>query len=414
MTSTAPARSSFHAMTGGLPRAFWVIWAGTFVNRCGTFVLPFMAVYLTEVRHVSIAQAGLMVALYGAGAAIAGPLGGFLADRIGRRATMVGALGLGGVGMIALGFARDLAVIAPAMFLVGVIAEMYRPGMQAAVSDLVPPGDRVRAFGLIYWVINLGFAIGLALGGVLAGISFTWLFVGDGLTTLLFALFVWLGVPETRPERAVRPAGHTAPSEWSEFFRPYRDLPFVLFLGLSFLFAVVFMQNATTFPLDMAINGVSKAAFGSILAVNGVLIVLIQPVLGPFLTRFNRSKTLACGAVLVGLGFGLNAIARTAPLYLLGVIIWTIGEIGVLPVANSVVADLAPPEVRGRYQGAYGLSFGLAVCAAPAFGTWVLQHWGSVALWSGCLAIGVLIAVGHMLLAPALMRARAERIAAHG
>ena len=142
--------------------------------------------------------------------------------------------------------------------------------------------------------------------------------------------------------------------------------------------------------------------------------VILTPMLGPFLTRFSRSKTLACGAVLVGLGFGLNAIARTAPLYVLGVIIWTIGEIGVLPVANSVVADLAPPEVRGRYQGAYGLSFGLAVCAAPAFGTWVLQHWGSVALWSGCLAIGLLIAVGHMLLAPALMRARAERIAAHG
>jgi len=176
----------------------------------------------------------------------------------------------------------------------------------------------------------------------------------------------------------------------------------VLFLGLSFLFAVVFMQNATTLPLNMALNGISKSTFGAILAVNGVLIVLIQPVLGPFLARFTRSKTLACGAALVGLGFGLNAIARTAPLYLLGVIIWTIGEIGVLPVANSVVADLAPPDVRGRYQGAYGLSFGLAVCVAPALGTLVLERVGSVALWSGCLGLGALIAAGHLTLAPAL------------
>ena len=389
-------------MVAGLPRPFWVIWAGTFVNRCGTFVLPFMTVYLTQVRHVSISKAGLVVALYGAGAALAGPLGGFLADQVGRRATMVGALGLGGAGMIALGFAQRLHVIAPAMFVVGLITEMYRPGMQAAVADLVPPSDSVRAYGLIYWVINLGFAIGLAMGGVVASISFKWLFVGDGATTLLFALIVWLGVPETRPARVPRLQEHRARSGWSEFFLPYRDLPFVLFLGLSFLFAVVFMQNATTLPLNMALNGISKSTFGAILAVNGVLIVLIQPVLGPFLARFTRSKTLACGAALVGLGFGLNAIARTAPLYLLGVIIWTIGEIGVLPVANSVVADLAPPDVRGRYQGAYGLSFGLAVCVAPALGTLVLERVGSVALWSGCLGLGALIAAGHLTLAPAL------------
>ena len=399
-------------MTGGLPRPFWVIWAGTFVNRCGTFVMPFMAVYLTEARHLSIAQAGLMVALYGAGAAIAGPLGGYLADHVGRRATMVAALGLGGAGMISVGFAHRLEVIAPAMFAVGLVSEMYRPGMQAAVADLVPPGDRVRAYGLIYWVVNLGFAIGLALGGVLASISFKWLFVGDGATTMAFALMVWLGVPETRPARAVATAGQRAPSAWSEFFIPYRDPLFVMFLGLSFLTAVIFMQSATTFPLDMSRHGISKSTFGVILALNGVLIVFIQPLLGPFLTRFNRSKTLAAGVVMIGIGFGINAIARTAPMYLLGVVIWTIGEVGVLPVANALVADLAPAAVRGRYQGAYSLAFGLSVCAAPAFGTFVLQRWGSVALWSGCLAMGVLIAIGHVLLSPALTRTRAERIAA--
>lgn len=398
-------------MAGGLPRPFWFIWAGTFVNRCGSFVLPFMAIYLTEARHLSMAQAGLVVALYGAGATIAGPLGGFLADHVGRRATMIAALGLGGAGMMSIGFAHRLEVIAPAIFLVAVVTEMYRPGMQAAVADMVAPTDRVRAYGLIYWVINLGFAVGLALGGVLASISFTWLFVGDGATTLLFAWLIGMGVPETRPARAPRPRGQPA-TPWSDFFAPYRDVHFVLFLGLSFLFAVIFMQNMSTFPLDMAAHGVRKSTFGIILALNGVLIVLMQPLLGPILARYDRSKTLACGALLVGLGFGLNAIARTPALYAAGVIIWTIGEIGVLPVANALVADLALPDVRGRYQGAYSLSFGLAFCVAPALGTLVLQRLGSVALWAGCLTLGLLIAVGHVALARALMRTRAERMVA--
>jgi MFS family permease len=191
---------------GGLPRPFWFIWVGTFVNRCGSFVMPFMAIYLTEVRHLSVARAGLAIALYGAGTTIAAPLGGWLADHLGRRATMLTALGLGGAGMIGLGFVERLVILVPMLALLGIVAEMYRPAMQAAVADLVPPAGRPRAYGLVYWAINLGFAFGLSVGGVLAGVSFRWLFVGDGLTTLAFALLIWLGVPETRPERASPPS----------------------------------------------------------------------------------------------------------------------------------------------------------------------------------------------------------------
>ena len=410
MAAKPTLRQSLRTLTGGLPRSFWALWAGTFVNRCGSFVLPFLTLYLTRARHLSLSQAGLIVALYGAGVSVAGPLGGFLADRVGRRATMLVALGVGGAGMMSIGFVQRLGVLAPALFCVAAVTEMYRPAMQATLADMVPPADRVRAYGLIYWVINLGFSVGLTLGGLLARVSFRWLFVGDGATTLLFALVIWLAVPETRPARAPVPAGERAPSQWSEFLAPYRDGSFALLLGLSFLFALVFMQNSSTFPLAMAANGIGTATFGVILALNGVLIVLLQPFLAPVVSRRNRSYTLAASTVLVGLGFGLNALAHTAPLYALGVIVWTMGEIGVLPVSSALVADVAPPHVRGRYQGAYGLSFGLAVCAAPALGTLVLQRFGAVTLWSGCLLLSLAIAAGHLALAPALTRLRALRI----
>jgi MFS family permease len=405
-------RSRFASVAGGLPRPFWVLWGGMFVNRAGGFVLPFMAIYLTQARHLSFSQAGLVVALYGAGGAIAGPVGGYLADHVGRRFTMLLALLAGGSGMIAIGFLDRIEHIAPAMFCVALLNEMYRPSMQAAIADLVPAEARMRAFGLLYWVINLGFSFGLALGGLLATRSFRWLFVGDGLTTLLFALLVATGVPETRPAPAVLAAGERPRSAFAAFTAPFREGPFLAFLGLTFLFALVFMQNSVTFPLDLAAHGVGTAAYGVIIALNGVLIVLLQPWMAPALSRFNRSHTLAVSTALAGVGFGLNAIVHTAPLYALGVIIWTVAEIGVLPVANTVVADLAPSDLRGRYQGAYGFAFGLAVCVAPALGTIVLQRVGSATLWTGCLGLGLLIGAGHMALGPTITRLRHQRIAA--
>lgn len=407
-----------HHMAGGMPRAFWFIWAGTFVMRCGSFVLPFLAIVLTQVHHVPAEQAGLVIAIYGVGATIAGPLGGWLADHVGRRFTMLLALFVGGAGMISLGFATRVEVIAPAIFVVALVSEMYRPGMQAAVADLVPAGDRVRAFGLVYWVINLGWSVGLALGGILYGFSYHWLFIGDGITTLLFGVIIAIGVPETRPARATTVAADGtlshAPHEsaWAGFLAPFRDGVFLLFTLLAFCFAVIFLQNATTFGLDLATHGVSPATYGLIIGLNGILIVLVQPVLGPILSRFDRSRTLAFGVLLAGVGFGMYAFVRTPALYTFGVVLWTIGEICVLPVANAVVADLAPANRRGRYQGTYGLSWGLAATAAPAVGMTVLARFGPVVLWSGMFVLSALVAAGHLMLAPRLRLLRSARIAA--
>ena len=409
IAALAKLRAAVHEHAGGLPRPFWVIFTGTLFNRMGSFVLPFLALYLTQRRGFSIAQAGMVAAVYGLGGALSNFIGGMLADRIGRRFVMILALGLGGVCMIGLGFAQRIEVIAPAVFLVALVSEMYRPAMQAAITDIVPPEDRVRAFGLIYWVINLGFAVALVLAGLLASVSFLLLFVGDGLTSILFAFLVWRGMPESRPPRVEHAPHLPRVSALNEFLAPYRDRVFMAFIFLMFVFAMMFIQHTLAFPLDVAAHGVSKPMFGAVMAINGALIVLVQPLLGSTIARRGRSRVLALGAVLAGLGFGLNAIVHTAPLYALGVAIWTIGEIGVLPLGHTVVADLAPEQLRGRYQGAYGLFFGLAVCAAPIIGSVVMQRYGAPALWTGCLIAGFALAAGHLGLERRLNRAREAR-----
>lgn len=402
---------ALRALYASLPRTYWVLWVGLFINRAGTFVMPFLALYLTQGRGLSVAAAGAIVSVYGLGATVASPLGGWLADHIGRRATMAGALSLGGLGMIALGFARDLAVIVPLTFVVALLGEAYRPAMQAAVADLVPQKDRVHAFSVLYWVINLGFSVGLLLAGLLATKSFLWLFLGDGLSSLAFAFVVWRLVPETRPAVASHAEHAPARGLLQGFLAPYRDGPFLAFVLLSVLVLLVFMQHIAAVPLEMSSRSVSPAWLGFLLALNGIVIVLVQPFLAPRLGRFDRSGVLAVGAVLVGAGFFLNALASGPALFALSVIVWTVGEILVLPTGNAVVADVALPSMRGRYQGAYGLSFGLAGFGAPLIGTAVLQRWGSLALWTGCLVAGLIVALGQMALAPRLRRLREQRAA---
>jgi MFS family permease len=414
MTPAVTDRLRAHArsLAGGLPRTFWILCAGMFVNRCGSFVLPFLAIYLTRSRGYSVAAAGVVASLYGAGAMLASLAGGYLADHVGRRFTMLASLALGGTSIIALGFAHDIRVIAVAAFFAALAGEAYRPAMNAAVSDLVPPAERGRAFGLLYWVINIGFSIGALLGGAIATVSFLMLFVFDGLTSLLFALLIARLVPETRPALAAhahpRRRGHVR-----EFLTPFVDGSFGVFILLSVLVMLIFMQHITALPIDATARGVSRAWLGAVLAVNGVIIVLLQPFLAPVLQGLNRSRVLATGAVLMAAGFGLNAAARGPGLYALGVLIWSVGEIHVLPIANALVADVAPPAMRGRYQGAYGLTFGMAALVAPLIGTTTLQRFGAPALWAGCLALGLVVAVAHLLLEPSLSRLRRERASLH-
>src|SRR3954462_6260107 len=193
-----------HTRLGGLPRAFWALWAGSFVNRLGTMVEPFLAFYLTGVRGFSLAATGAVLALFGLGSVLSQTLGGVLADRVGRRATLTGGMLATAAAMLALGYATATPVGVVVVFVLGVTIDMYRPAASALVADLVGPADRARAYGLLFWAINLGFAVAMVAGATLSRAGFTWLFWADAGTCAVFALLVWRAVPETRPGRAGR------------------------------------------------------------------------------------------------------------------------------------------------------------------------------------------------------------------
>jgi MFS family permease len=273
------------------------------------------------------------------------------------------------------------------------------------MADLVPPADRVRAFSLHYWAVNLGFAVAAVLAGLLASSGYRTLFLVDAATTLTFAALVYLRVPETHPAlqpgQAPNARAHRATGTLLDVAR---DGVFMAFMLLTFAFAVVFMQHLSTLPVQMSDDGLRPAEYGFVISLNAVIIVLVTVPLTRWLQRYPAAAVLALSGLFVGLGFGATAWASDVPTYALTVVVWTIGELIGSAVGPAVVADLSPASMRGRYQGMFTFTFSLAALVAPVAGGWVYDAWGGDALWLGCGAVSLAAAIGHLLAGPARTR----------
>lgn len=397
-------RQRFSNARDRLPPLYWTLWWGTLINRAGAFVGPLLTFYLTGERGLSLSLAGLIIALYGVGQVGASLVGGVLADRLGRRATLLLSLGGGAATMLALGFARDPAAIAILVLLQGFTGELYRPAVAALIADIVPPVDRMLAYGLQYWAVNLGFSAAPVIAGLLARASFTLVFIGDAITTVVYGAVVLLRVPETRP--AAPPQGTPA----IRLADVLRDRVFMTLVGVAFLLALIPFQSTVGLSAYMAGQGYSAAEFGAVLAVNGVLIILFQPILLGPLGRRDPSRVLAASALIMGVGFALHDAAIVIALHVVAVAVWSIGEIFATSVFGTLVAACAPAQARGRYQGVFSMSWGAASAVGPIVGARALEEYGPHALWLGCAGVGVLVAILFLATAPAL-RARVARAA---
>jgi MFS family permease len=368
-----------------LPRPAWVLFFGVFLNKFGAFVIPFLTLYLTG-RGYTLGDAGMAIAAYGAGNLAASLLGGYLADRIGRRKTIVLSMFSGALAMMLLSTARSLPVIIALTALTGLTSEMYRPASSALLADLVPPELRVTAYSAYRMAFNAGWAFGPATAGLLAGRGYFWLFAGDATTSALFGLVAFFALPHW-----VRSGSND--SGWGEALRDIgRNRLYLRVLLSTMGIALVFFQMFSTFGLHVIHLGFSARVYGLILSLNGALVVCCELPLTTITRRFPARRVMAVGYVLGGLGFGLNAFAHSIPALAGCVVILTLGEMVAMPVAVAYVADLAPAHMRGRYMGMYSLTWAMALTIGPAIGL-KLFSFGTSTLWLVCGMLGLLAAL---------------------
>lgn len=366
-----------------LPPAFRWLFLGIFVNRVGTFVAPFLVLYLTNELGKSPAVAGAALAAWGVGGLVATPLAGWAADRFGRRITLlVCMIGAGGA-LAMLGAARATWLILLAGFLTGATADGFRPASNAIVADIVPPEQRPRAYSATFWATNLGFSVAALTGGALATVGWGWLFAVDAASCVLFGVLVWSRIPETRPEASAADID-------LHFGVILRDR-LLLVLALLFLIqGVLLFQAFATLPLAMDADGLSPTAYGIVLAANGIVIILLQPLVAERLGRLRRGRVLGTALLAMGAGLFATMAAESAPAFAATVVLWTFGEIMFAAVSLATVVDLAPAHARGRYTSVVWAAAGISFAVGPIASTAVYELAGEAVVWVGCGVLGLL------------------------
>lgn len=370
-----------------LPRLVWVLFAGTLVNRFGSFVFVFLTFYLTS-QGYSPSQAGFAVGMYGVGAIGASLLGGWLADHLGRRNSIVLSMVLSAMVMMIFSQAHGYAVLVALSVLAGFSAEMYRPAASALIADVTTPAQRVTAFAVYRLAINLGFAIGPAVGGFVAHKSFFYLFAGDAITSVVYAGIAIAMIPNRVVEH------HADPARKNAFRTIMHDHRYLLFLGATLMGSMVFMQHVSAFPLQIREYGYTSSTFGVLLSLNGVIICLTELPLITYMRRRPARTVMAIGFLIFGAGFVLCGFVSAIPLLVTAVVLWTIGEMLYFPMSAAHVANVSPSDMRGRYQGAWGIAWGAGAVIGPMAGT-ELFEWHPRMVWVAC---GVCSVIGCYLL----------------
>jgi MFS family permease len=364
-----------------LPAPAWILFGGTFINRFGSFVMPFLVLYLTR-NGYSIAQAGLGVGAYGAGHVMASALGGHLADRIGRRNTIVVSMFASAVAMLALSQARGFTSILILTCLAGTAAELYRPASHALLVDVVGADKSVFAFGMYRMAVNLAFAAGPATAGFLADRSFFYLFLGDALTSIIYGLIALVALPQ----------GLRVNMKGERFGEAVRvasaNKPFMVFLLATFCITLVDFQMGSTFALHVQSVGLPTRAYGFLISTNGLLIVCFELLITNYVQRFRPQPVIALGYLLSGLGFALTGFARSLPALAGTVVVWTVGEMFTSPMAVAYVAQIAPEQYRGRYMGLLTVTWSFGMLAGPPLGTLLFAR-NEMLLWAACGLCGV-------------------------
>ncbi|TAK13219.1 MAG: MFS transporter [Anaerolineae bacterium] len=382
------------------PRQFWILMGASFIDRLGGALLfPFFALYVSERFDVGMTVVGGLFAIFAIASQVGGFIGGALADRFGRKSLVLFGLVVSALSSVVMGYVDSLAVFYVVAGIVGVLADMAGPAQQAMVADLLPEEQRAEGYGIWRVLSNLAVMIGPLIGGFMAARSYLFLFWGDATTSVITAAILFVALHETKPAAA---PGHEH-EKFSQTLAGYavvlRDMAFVGFLAASIFLNIVYIQMNSSLPVFLRdARGAPPHFYGIILSMNAGMVVLMQFWLTRRLKGIAPLLLMALGGVFYLFGFGLYAFVDGLALFALAMAIITIGEMIVVPTAQTLAAKLAPEAMRGRYMAVFALAWTIPFAAGPYLAGLVLDNRDPNSLWLwGALFCAVAI-TGYVLL----------------
>jgi len=397
--------SRVRRLSGAYPRQFWVIFWGMLLNATGSSMIwPFLTIYMRERFDLPLTSVALVLTMNSLIGLVSSFIAGAVVDRVGRKGAMVASLAITSLTMFGLSLADSLPIWVALMAVNGAFAPLYRVGVDAMAADLIPSPDRPSAYALMRMSQNLGVAIGPTIGGFVAAISYAWAFRGASAAQGLFALLLLVTVAETAPFRVAQRTSDAKIDRPAEKFAGYEHvLRDRHFMGFAFAYTLAGMCYAMLWmllPVYAKDNyGVPENMYGFIPAANAVMVVLLQYGVTGLTRRFNTLWVLAVGSLFFAVGVGSVGWGAGWAAFLVSMVIATIGELIVVPTSTTLTADLAPPEMRGRYMSIYNLTHSLGIGLGPVIGGLLNDHIAPVAIWYGGLTIGLLAVAGFVRMA---------------
>jgi len=381
----------------GFSREIWILAIITFINRAGTMVLPFLSKYLKEDLGFTYSQVGWIMVCFGAGSMIGSWTGGKLSDKVGFYKIMVFSLFTTGVLFLSIQYITSFYGLCAAMFGIMIIADMFRPAMFVSLGAYAKPEIRTRALTLVRLAVNLGFAAGPALGGlIILGVGYKGLFWADGASCIISIVIFTLLVKEKKkpkvPETYIENIKHKS---------AFKDVPFLLFLFCSLSTSMIFFQLFTTLPLyHREVYGLTEFHTGLLMSFNGLMIFALEmPIVGYFeRTNTPKIKIILWGSVFMAASFFVLLVNVWLGVLILSVLFLTFGEMFCFPFSNSFAMSRAPRGHEGRYMALYTMTFSLAHIVSSKTGMEIISRWGYNINWFIMGIIGVITVVILVLL----------------
>ena len=382
------------------PRAFWVYNIVVFIDRLGGFMLfPFFALYLTQKFDIGMSTVGILFAIFSVSGFAGSAIGGALTDRMGRKSVLIASLLLSSLSALGMGFAPTLTIFAAVAVIVGTLGQIGGPAHEAVVADLLPEKKRAEGYGIIRVVFNLAVIIAPPIAGLLITNSYTTLFIVDAVISVIAASVVFFALPETKPQAHPNAKPETMRQTFAGYGRVFRDRPFVLFIGVTILMTLVYMNMNSTLGVFLRDErGLPELGYGALISINAIIVVALQFWLTRRLEKYKPLIMMAIGTFLYAIGFAMYGFIDGFPLFTVAMIVITIGEMVVAPFQQSLVASFAPEDMRGRYMAVSGLTWGIAFAIGPYFAGLLLDSANPNLLWVMCGFIGLLATLGFITL----------------
>jgi len=379
------------------PRQFWILVVGMFIDRLGGALLfPFFTLYLTRKFQIDMTRVGLIFGMFAISSFIGSMVGGALTDRWGRKSILLFGLAMSGLSSVLMGVINELPLFLVVTLIVGILSDVAGPAYQSLVADLLPEEKRAQGFGILRVVANLAVTIGPLIGGFLASRSYLILFITDATTSVITAIILFFTLKETyHPKESGEPQESVAET-FKGYFKVLRDHAFAGFLIASVLMVLVYMQMNTTLAVYLRdYHGVPEQGFGYILSLNAIMVVLLQFPITRWINRYRPLIIMTFGTLLYAVGFAMYGFVSVFALFLLAMAIITVGEMFVSPVSQSIVARLAPEDMRGRYMAVYGFTWLVPFAIGPLLAGLVMDNLNPNWVWYFAGIIGLVAAAGY-------------------